>query len=188
MIVWLSGPTGAGKTSIARLFDAAGHSIVREYAPENLFRAFACHPVTGCEPLQRFLMQARAKAWTDVREAPNVILDRSIDEDINVFCEMHKGNGLLTEQQFGSLTQLGTTLQKGIPAPDLIVFVSAEYDVLLRRMQSAEAPPVIIQTLRTQILLYAEWLRTRTEEVLRIDTTCLTNRTLSKLISGILKC
>ena len=185
MVVWLSGPTGAGKTSIARLLDAAGHSIVREYAPENLFQAFACDPVDGCEPLQRYLMQARAEGWRDVQDTPYVVFDRSIDEDINVFCKMHKGNGLLTERQFDSLKQLGDTLQNRIPAPDLIVFVSADYDVLSRRIQSARVPSVIAQTLQMQIFLYAEWLRTRTEELLRIDTTYLTNRTLGKLISGI---
>jgi adenylylsulfate kinase-like enzyme len=46
-IVWLSGPTGAGKTSIAHLLGASGHSVVAEYAPEGLFQTFACHPSEG---------------------------------------------------------------------------------------------------------------------------------------------
>lgn len=186
--MWLSGPTGAGKSSIARVLGAAGHSIVQEYAPEALFRAFACHPVAGCEPLQRYLMQARAKGWTDVQDAPCIVFDRSIDEDIKVFCKMHRADGRLTQQLFESLTELGTTLQSHIPAPDLIVFVTAEYEVLLRRMQWVEGPPVITQTLEKQLLLYGEWLQNRTEDIVRVDTTHLSGRTLGKLVSGILEC
>src|SRR5580693_1951658 len=77
MIVWLSGPTGAGKTSIAHLLGASGHSVVAEYAPKDLFQAFACHPTTGCEPLQRYLMQARADAWRKTMGMPSIVFDRS---------------------------------------------------------------------------------------------------------------
>ena len=62
--------------------------------------------------------------------SPSIVFDRSIDEDIEVFCNMHKRAGLLTPHQFDALAQLGATLQAQIPAPDLIVYVTADYEVL----------------------------------------------------------
>jgi RNase adaptor protein for sRNA GlmZ degradation len=71
-MIWLSGPTGAGKTSVARLLRKVGYSIVEEKIPEKLFKRFAAEPTTNCEPLQRKLMQARLpvayKFWMVTRQ------------------------------------------------------------------------------------------------------------------------
>jgi len=99
MIIWLSGPTGAGKTSLARSLRESGWSIVEEHAPEDLFRAFASRPAANCEALQRCLMQTRFDGWRRVSDSPRIAFDRSIDEDIEVFCKMHMRAGLLTQER-----------------------------------------------------------------------------------------
>lgn len=185
MIIWLSGPTGAGKTSLARSLRESGWSIVEEYAPQDLFRAFASQPATNCEALQRCLMQARLDGWRRVSDSPCVAFDRSIDEDIEVFCKMHMRAGLLTQMQFGQLAQLGEHLQLQMPKPDLIVYVSAEPAVLFSRIQSAEAPEPIIQSFSDQMSAYAEWLQSRTEQVLRLDTTRSSEKIMARFFTGI---
>ena len=57
---------------------------------------------------------------------------------------MHKGAGLLTQMQFDTLVQFGRDLQSQIPKPDLIVFVNADRDVLLRRIQGSGAPAPVV--------------------------------------------
>ncbi|MGC9948104.1 MAG: deoxynucleoside kinase [Bryobacteraceae bacterium] len=108
------------------------------------FKHLHAIPAKGFEPLQRYLMHARADAWKRTMGSPSVVFDRSIDEDIEVFCNMHKRAGLLTPHRFDVLAQLAATLQAQIPAPDLIVYVTADYEGLLRRIRSATAPPAII--------------------------------------------
>src|ERR1700751_2132209 len=144
MIIWLSGPTGAGRTSISQLLRTFGCSVVEERAPENLFRAFKQDPKGNCEELQRHLMQSRAKRWRELRSSTCLAFDRSIDEDLEVFCRMHVFAGLLTSRQFEDLAKLATTLQAEIPPPDLILFLPAESDVLSRRIQHGGAPKVIV--------------------------------------------
>jgi deoxyadenosine/deoxycytidine kinase len=188
MIVWLSGPTGAGKTSLARSLRTNGYAIVEESVPGNLFRAFASEPIANCELLQRHLMQARLDGWRKVMGAPRIAFDRSIDEDIEVFCRLHKRTGVLTQRQFNSLAQFGRTLQVEIPNPDLIVFVNSVPEVLLRRLQNSETPAPIIKSLGLQISLYSRWLRGRREEVLQLDTTRSSERAMTRFFWENSKC
>ena len=187
-MIWLSGPTGAGKTSLARSLRTSGYSIVGEDVPEELFRAFLSEPDVHCEPLQRHIMQARYDGWRKVSGLPLIAFDRSIEEDIEVFCKMHRRAGLLTTEQFDRLAQFGKSLQAQIPEPDLIVSVTAHQDVLRRRLQNLAGPALIIDNLKEQISLYAEWLQNRSGEVLELDTTRLSESTMAKFFSEISSC
>jgi len=188
MMIWLSGPTGAGKTTLARSLRTSGYSIVPEDVPEGLFRAFVSEPAVNCEPLQRHIMQARYDGWCKVSGHPKIAFDRSIDEDIEVFCKMHRRAGLLTAEQFDRLAQLGKFLQAQIPVPDLIVSVTSGQDVLRRRIQNLAGPALIFDNLKEQMSLYTEWLQNRSGEVLELDTTRLSERTMAKLFSEISSC
>jgi deoxyadenosine/deoxycytidine kinase len=188
MVIWLSGPTGAGKTSLARLLRRSGYFIVEENIPRALFQAFVSQPAANCEALQHHLMQARFDGWLKVSGASRIAFDRSISEDIEVFCRMHMRAGLLTQGQFEVLAQVGRELQNKIPAPSLIVFVTSDTEVLMRRMHNSAAPSPIIENLRDQILLYSEWLENRNEEILKLDTTRLSESTLARIISEIQTC
>lgn len=188
MMIWLSGPTGAGKTSLARSLRTSGYSIVAEDVPEQLFKAFLSEPTVYCEPLQRQIMQARYDGWRNVSGLPLIAFDRSIDEDIEVFCKMHRRAGLLTTEQFDKLAQFGKSLQAQMPEPDLIVFVTTGQDVLRRRMQNLAGPTLIVDNLKEQISLYTEWLRNRSGEVLELDTTRLSERTMARLFAEICSC
>jgi deoxyadenosine/deoxycytidine kinase len=153
MIIWLSGPTCAGKTSLSRSLRESGYSIVLENIPEALFRAFISDPAANCEALQRHIMQARFDGWREVGAHTRIVFDRSIDEDIEVFCKMHQRTGLLTQEQFDMLALLGKNLQDQMPKPDLIVFVTSDQEVLFRRMQNLAGPSLIIDHLGEQVLL-----------------------------------
>ena len=188
MMIWLSGPTGAGKTSLARSLRASGYSIVAEDVPEELFSAFLSKPTVHCEPLQHHIMQARYDGWRKVSGLPRIAFDRSIDEDIEVFCKMHRRAGLLTAEQFDRLARYGRSLQAQIPEPDLIVSVTADQDVLRARLQNLAGPALIIDNLKEQISLYTEWLQNRSGEILELDTTRLSERTMAKFFSEISLC
>jgi deoxyadenosine/deoxycytidine kinase len=188
VIIWLSGPTGAGKTTLGRSLRKNGYSVVEENIPEDLFREFATDPVPNCEALQRHLMQSRFDGWREVEAAPRIAFDRSIDEDFEVFCRMHRQTGLLTDSQFASLAHFGRGLQNQIPAPDLIVFVTSGIANLSARIQHSNAPPTVTENLGCQISLYSKWLEHRTEEVLTLDTSRLSEETMSRFFLEIQVC
>lgn len=130
-------------------------------------------------------MIKRLNGWQRVEGDAKIAFDRSIDEDVKVFCEMHRRAGLLTERQFELLTQLGRDIQDQIPQPDLIIFVTSDPDVLLRRVINMNSPPTVVDNLNTQIALYSKWLGTRSEQVLGIDTARLDERTMAKFFREI---
>jgi hypothetical protein len=64
--VWISGPTGAGKTTLSHLLRATGYSVVEEKLPEQLFRAFALDPVQHCARLQEEIVRSQPGALSPI--------------------------------------------------------------------------------------------------------------------------
>jgi deoxyadenosine/deoxycytidine kinase len=183
MIVWISGPTGAGKSSLAGILSALGCGLVKEQLPEERFRAFVSDPVGHCALLQKEIMVSRFERWQQLSRFPLVMFDRSIDEDARVFCWMHRELGLLDDQQNERLQDLARKLQSEIPNPDLILYICPGREILAERVKEPTYPSVIVGNLDRQLSLYSEWLASRREEILRVDNSACSLRTLQRLFS-----
>ena len=183
MVVWISGPTGAGKSSLARALRALGYAVVQETLPTERFRSFIADPVRHCAMLQEEIMRSRFKGWRDLSSASRIIFDRSIDEDARIFCRMHRETGLLDDLQYERLEELARNLQSTMPGPDLIVFMCPEKSALAARVTQISHPPSIVQSLDRQVSLYTEWLATRHEDVLRVDNSACSLRMVQRLLS-----
>jgi deoxyadenosine/deoxycytidine kinase len=183
MVVWISGPTGSGKSSLARLFCNLGYFLVEEELPKDSFRAFVLDPIRYCAPLQEEIMRSRFARWQKVSNFSRLIFDRSIDEDAHVFCRMHRAYGLLDDQQFKRLKAVASDLQSVMPKPDLIVFMCPDRRVLAERVTLASHPAPIVQSLDRQVSIYTEWLATRKENVLRLDNSDCSLQVVQQLFS-----
>ena len=128
-------------------------------------------------------MLSRFDRWRQLSSAPRLIFDRSLDEDVRVFCRMHHELGLLDNQQYGRLQDLAGKLQSRMPVPDLIVYICPERRVLAERVMQLAHPSLIVQNLDRQLSLYSEWLATRREDVLRLDNSGCTLRTVLRLFA-----
>src|SRR5262245_5542492 len=133
MIVWVSGPTGAGKSTIARGLERIGHALVPESVPSDLVAAFSRSPTQYGEPLQRAIMLSRRDSWHLVRRERSIVFDRSVSEDVEVFCRLHYLSGRITEEQLLSLQRFAESIQTAMPEPDLILYVAASPAVLRAR-------------------------------------------------------
>jgi len=169
MIVWISGPTGAGKSTLANSFCELGYSLVEEQIPADVYNAFSADPARYCFPLQEAIMQSRYEACRALAKGSHVVFDRSIDEDAKVFCRMHHELGLIDDYQYGQLLQFSLKLQSAMSVPDVIIFVCAPLVVLRKRVIGATHAPIIVDNLERQLSLYTDWLTTRREDILRID-------------------
>jgi deoxyadenosine/deoxycytidine kinase len=182
MIVWISGPTGAGKTSLTSLLSRAGFGVVQEKVPLSLLHAFADAPSLHCAALQEEIMHSRLETWQRISGRPSVVFDRSLDEDMHVFCEMHFRLGFLSEMELRRLHESALELNRHLPSPDLIVFLCPSNDVLRKRIAKDTHPFVISNNLELQLLLYREWINSRKEEVLVVDNSKCELSTLSALL------
>jgi deoxyadenosine/deoxycytidine kinase len=116
------------------------------------------------------------------------LFDRSIDEDAYVFCRMHHERGLLDDHQYTSLQNIAYALQNAMPGPDLVLFVNPGRRILAKRVTLASHPEPIVESLGRQVSLYAEWLRTRREDVLGLDNSRCSLQAVARLLSERVQC
>jgi deoxyadenosine/deoxycytidine kinase len=149
-----------------------GYTVVAEILPPDLFQAFRTEPMANCAALQRAIMESRLRGWQQTASS-SVAFDRSISEDIGVFCQLHHEAGLLTTAELDSLQTAAAELELQLPRPNLIVFLTAQRDVLRARIAQGGHPETIVSTLDRQLALYSEWKRAASGQLAEIDTTRL---------------
>jgi len=183
MNTWISGPTGAGKTSLCQIFRSLGCAIVEERFSESTFTGFTKDPIRYCAQLQEEIMRSRFEGWKMLIDTPRVVFDRSIDEDVHVFCKMHFELGFLSDKEFQNLRDFACQLQTLLPTPDLIIFMRPPSNILANRVTVQSHPLSIVRNLERQVSLYSEWLKTRTENILLLDNSRCELGTLKRLFS-----
>ena len=187
VIIWLSGPTGGGKTSFAGMLAGLGYSVVAESLPVELFETFAVRPGSVCAALQESIMVSRYDAFRSLSNC-SVVFDRSVEEDFDIFCRLHHENGLITDRDFERLGGIAADIRARLPQPDLIVYLRCSSVQLRSRVTGATHPPAIADTLDRQMALYSKWRAGRSEEVLDVDTTSIRAGTLRRLFTGERSC
>ena len=166
MILWFSGPTGAGKSSLAKALEGRGWTVIKEAIDTGLFANFSADPRTHCATLQSSIMRSRQSQWAQLQGRKKVIFDRTAEEDFHIFCRMHAANGLLSESELSSLHAVSREVAENTPNPDLILYLRPDADVLAERV-AAGHPTVISKNLASQISLYDDWISGRQENVLK---------------------
>jgi deoxyadenosine/deoxycytidine kinase len=137
-LVLVAGNIGAGKTSLA---DKLGHKLGWRTGFETIennpylgkfygdMKSWAFH-------LQVFLLGQRAQQHLDAyRDPQSFILDRSIYEDYFIFCRALRQLGNLSEDDFLTYERVYKMIIEYLPWPDLLIFVHAPAEALLRRIR-----------------------------------------------------
>ena len=135
----VEGPIGAGKTSLAkRLGEHLGADLLLEQPADNPFLArFYQDMARYALPTQLFFLFQRAKqieplAQTDMFRSPTVS-DFLLDKD-PLFARI-----TLSGDEFALYQRIYEALRPHAPAPDLVVYLQAQPDILIDRIRRRAA-------------------------------------------------
>ncbi|RRQ22598.1 deoxynucleoside kinase [Thiohalobacter thiocyanaticus] len=130
----VEGPIGVGKTSLAqRLAESFGCDLLLEGADDNPFlERFYRNPREGALSTQLFFLLQRAQQMQALRQAdmfqPVRVADFLIEKD-RLFAQL-----TLDEQEYRLYEQVYSHLTLDAPRPDLVIYLQAPVDVLLKRI------------------------------------------------------
>jgi deoxyadenosine/deoxycytidine kinase len=131
----IEGPTGAGKTALAERLGARLDATVVLEETENPFLAdfYAERPGAALQA-QLFYLLGRHRQQTALRQvdlfSQITIVDYLFDKD-KIFAYLN-----LDDNELFIYQRLYDLLARDVPSPDLVVFLQAPTDVLLRRIHS----------------------------------------------------
>jgi deoxyadenosine/deoxycytidine kinase len=130
----IEGPIGVGKTSLARrLAESFETDLLLEGADENPFlERFYQDPRAGALPAQLFFLFQRARQMQDMRQGdmfqPVRVADFLIEKD-RLFAEL-----TLDPEELKLYDQVYEHVTVDAPVPDLVIYLQAPEDVLLKRI------------------------------------------------------
>ncbi|HEX6995151.1 MAG TPA: deoxynucleoside kinase [Gammaproteobacteria bacterium] len=136
----IEGPIGVGKTSLARrLAQSFASELILEQAEENPFlERFYRNRRHAALPTQLFFLLQRARQIEQIRQtdmfSPVRIADFLIDKD-RLFAELN-----LDPNELRLYDQVAATLDLDPPKPDLVVYLQAPANVLMRRIAARGIP------------------------------------------------
>ena len=135
--VAVAGNIGVGKSSLTALLARRfGAAPAYEPAAENPYladfyqdmRAWSFHS-------QVFFLSKRLRHHRGLLDHPgSVIQDRSIYEDAEIFAKNLYRQGNISERDYGTYRELYEVLTLYLPPPDLVVYLRASTDTLIKRI------------------------------------------------------
>jgi deoxyguanosine kinase len=136
----VEGPIGVGKTSLARrLAQSFASELILEQAEENPFlERFYRNRRQSALPTQLFFLFQRARQIEQIRQSdmfsPVRIADFLLQKD-RLFAELN-----LDPHELDLYRQVAETLELDPPTPDLVVYLQAPAQVLLKRVATRGIP------------------------------------------------
>lgn len=136
----VEGPIGVGKTSLARrLADTYGCELLLEGAADNPFLTrFYRNPRAAAMQTQLFFLLQRAQQMQELRQAdmfePVRVADFLMAKD-RLFARL-----TLDNEEFKLYEQVYEHLTIDVPRPDLVIYLQAPVDVLIKRIARRGIP------------------------------------------------
>lgn len=172
MYLVVEGPIGVGKTSLSKRLAARYDAELKlEVVEENPFLApFYENPAAFAFQVQVFFLLSRFKQLSALNQGElwgqGVVGDYLFAKDF-IFAAMN-----LKDDEFSLYNDLYVHLSPRLPTPDLTVYLRAEPDVLLRRIEQRGRPferAMQAEYLAELTRRYDEYFRTYSGQLLTID-------------------
>ena len=134
MHVAIAGNIGAGKTTLTKL-------LAKHYRWEPHYESVEENPYLDdfygsmerwSFNLQIYFLNSRFRQILKIRESgKNIIQDRTIYEDANIFAPNLHAMGLMTNRDFGNYESLFDLMERLVSPPDLLIYLRASIPTLV---------------------------------------------------------
>lgn len=176
MHVAIAGNIGAGKTTLTNL-------LAKHYKWDPHFESVSDNPYlddfySSMERwsfnLQIFFLNSRFRQILQIRESgKNIIQDRTIYEDANIFAPNLHAMGLMTNRDFSNYESLFELMERLVAPPDLLIYLRASIPTLVGQIHKRGREfenSISIDYLSRLNERYEAWITTYTKgKVLIID-------------------
>lgn len=138
--VVIEGLIGVGKTTLARLLqrDRAAELVLEPHEDNPFLEPFYRDPQRYALPVQMYFLLTRWRQIDRIRQlalfTPWVVSDYCFEKD-RLFAEK-----TLTEDELALYDRFASTLGEKVPAPDLVIVLTAPTSVLLDRIRRRAVP------------------------------------------------
>ena len=175
--VAVSGPLGVGKSTLVELM--RGHAqwnVLAEPIDENPYLSEVYQNLGDLGfRMQSYYLGQRARQHLAMRDLKGpTVQERCLIEDAEVFFPAYRDSGAYDDNDLDTLNTLYQVLSDTVPTPDLIVYLSAPFDVTvdrIRRRDRAAEHHLDERFLRAVYDRYDAWaMQHRTPPMLHIDT------------------
>ena len=137
MRIAIAGNIGAGKTSLTKqLSKSLSYKPYYEDVIANPYLDdFYNHMERWSFNLQIYFLNSRFRQIKDIqRKGINVIQDRTIYEDSNIFAPNLHAMGLMTNRDFENYKSLFSLMEEDVAAPDLLIYLRSSIPNLVSQI------------------------------------------------------
>ena len=134
----VAGNIGAGKTSLAELLSKhyKWEAHFEDVIDNPYLDDFYMHMERWSFNLQVYFLNSRFRQIKEIRKKnKNVIQDRTIYEDANIFAPNLHAMGLMTNRDFENYKSLFDLMEENVAAPDLLIYLRASVATLVEQIQ-----------------------------------------------------
>ncbi|MDJ0665494.1 MAG: deoxynucleoside kinase [Acidimicrobiia bacterium] len=178
--VAVSGPLGVGKSSLIELLATTGSwTVLREPVMDNPYLSEVYANLSDFAfRNQAFYLGQRAKLHHSARRANGpLIQERCIAEDGEVFTPALRDHGAYDDNDLATLTTLYHGLRDQVPRPDLLLYLTAPFEITLERIRKRDRvgeDDLDVDFLKRIYNRYEEWAGAQNRvPLLKVDTSDL---------------
>ncbi|MEX1011186.1 MAG: deoxynucleoside kinase [Balneolaceae bacterium] len=172
----IAGNIGAGKSALTGLLSGHfGWTAFYETVDDNPYLSDFYEDMRRWSfNLQVFFLSSRFRRQQQIlQKGVNLVQDRTIYEDAEIFAVNLHRMGLMSERDFKNYQALFNEVSRYMKPPDLLIYLRAQVPTLVRQIQQrgrAYESSIRIEYLESLNRIYEEWIDRYPHEKLIIDT------------------
>lgn len=192
VVIAVAGNIGSGKTTLSKFIAASlGWVYIPRRRPElNYLEDLFKEPQRWSFEAQiSFLASKVSDIQQAIAERLNIVIDRSVYEDIDIFARYFYKSGKLTERSYQTYLQVAGLLLETLPPPHILIYTRVSPAISKERIASRGYrkferfyPPKYIEEI---FELYEQWIKNYSKSPVAIFDTAqydLRNREIGKAI------